>query len=193
MLTNSAIFPLPELILFPGTFLPLHIFETRYRLLLDYSIESDFEIGISFFRVDGSVEPLVGWGRVIKIDSLPDGRSNILIQGDGMAKIKQYISTDPFIIARIQKLEPDLSYLKMDLFQEKLSKILAMARQFLIQSGVEPIFIAELNKLQNHSFPIEFLSSVLNISFTKKKELFLTLDPFTRAEKLEAILKNLLD
>ena len=192
MLASLPIFPLPELLLFPGTFLPLHIFETRYRLLLDYSTESDYEIGITCFESEGKITETLGWGKIIKIEPLADGRSNILIQGHGIAKIADYSSQEPFIIAKVEKMEADLKHLNQITFQDILKSILELAKEFLSKAGVEPVFISELDKLRYHSFPIEFISSILNIDFQQKKQLFLENDPLQKAENLENLLRKLL-
>ncbi|MDA0866720.1 MAG: LON peptidase substrate-binding domain-containing protein, partial [Cyanobacteria bacterium] len=35
------LFPLPELVLFPGAHLPLHIFEFRYRIMMNTVLQGD--------------------------------------------------------------------------------------------------------------------------------------------------------
>jgi len=40
------IFPLPEVVLFPQEYLPLHIFETRYRVMLQSALKSDSRFGV---------------------------------------------------------------------------------------------------------------------------------------------------
>src|SRR5258708_38676801 len=47
------IFPLPNVVLFPNVFLPLHIFETRYRQMVDSALSGD--------RIVGMVLPRPGW------------------------------------------------------------------------------------------------------------------------------------
>ena len=44
------IFPLPNVVLFPGVFLPLHVFEPRYRTMTQEAIAGDRIIGISLLR-----------------------------------------------------------------------------------------------------------------------------------------------
>jgi len=44
------LFPLPDVVLFPQQLLPLHIFESRYRMLLQSVLESDKRFGI--VRID---------------------------------------------------------------------------------------------------------------------------------------------
>ena len=48
--TTVRIFPLAEVVLFPDTLLPLHIFEPRYRELLADSMASDRRIGMVLIR-----------------------------------------------------------------------------------------------------------------------------------------------
>jgi ATP-dependent Lon protease len=41
------LFPLPEVVLFPGSHLPLHIFEFRYRIMMNTILQSDGRFGVS--------------------------------------------------------------------------------------------------------------------------------------------------
>ncbi|HNO22701.1 MAG TPA: LON peptidase substrate-binding domain-containing protein, partial [Leptospiraceae bacterium] len=58
MIATLPIFPLSGVLLFPGTYLPLHIFEPRYRLMMDYCLENDNEIGITSYRDSNLIEPV---------------------------------------------------------------------------------------------------------------------------------------
>jgi len=85
---NIPLFPLPNVVLFPQVLLPLHIFESRYRLMVKEVPESDELIGMVLLRGEevrggpGSDIYSVGCaGRVIRKVELADGRSNILLQG----------------------------------------------------------------------------------------------------------------
>ncbi|HMV43548.1 MAG TPA: LON peptidase substrate-binding domain-containing protein, partial [Leptospiraceae bacterium] len=61
MISTIAVFPLPNMVFFPGAFLPLHIFEPRYRLMLDYCIESDYEMAVTALKSDSEIETTFGW------------------------------------------------------------------------------------------------------------------------------------
>jgi len=55
------IFPLGEVVLFPDTLLPLHVFEPRYRQLVADALDDDRTIGMALIRgADGPVEPVAG-------------------------------------------------------------------------------------------------------------------------------------
>jgi uncharacterized protein len=83
------IFPLPNVVLFPGVFLPLHIFEPRYREMVADALASDRMIGMVLLRpgwqheYDGRppVYPLGCSGVITHVESLADGRYNIVLRG----------------------------------------------------------------------------------------------------------------
>ena len=107
------LFPLPVL-LFPGTPLPLHIFEPRYRQMLkDIQITNNL-FGIPFFDQSESEEnrPPVGTiGCVAELrDEQPteDGRSNILTVGIIRFRIEDYIETDdPYLVGEVSYFEDE--------------------------------------------------------------------------------------
>jgi len=84
------LFPLPNAVLFPGVPLPLHIFEPRYRDMVRDAMSGDARlIGMVLLRGDWREDYLgrpeiftTGCaGRMVNVESLPDGRYNILLQG----------------------------------------------------------------------------------------------------------------
>ena len=83
------VFPLPNVVLFPKTYLPLHIFEPRYRAMVSDAAMSGQCIGMVLLK-DGwetdyyghpSVFSMGCVGRLTSVQPLADGRSNILLQG----------------------------------------------------------------------------------------------------------------
>jgi Lon protease-like protein len=83
------IFPLPNVVLFPGVFLPLHIFEPRYREMVADALASDRMIGMVLLRpgwqhqYEGRppVYPVGCSGVITHVETLPDGRYNIVLRG----------------------------------------------------------------------------------------------------------------
>jgi Lon protease-like protein len=78
------LFPL-KVVLFPGALLPLHIFEPRYRRLLADVAADDHRFGILPAGDDGGLPAPGAVGcvaRVRGVQSLPDGRSNIVVGGE---------------------------------------------------------------------------------------------------------------
>jgi Lon protease-like protein len=83
------LFPLPNVVLFPNVFLPLHIFEPRYRAMIADALASDRLIGMVLLRPgwerDYEGRPPVyatGCSGVIThAERLPDGRYNVVLRG----------------------------------------------------------------------------------------------------------------
>lgn len=83
------LFPLPAVVLFPNVFLPLHIFEARYRQMVREALDGDRMIGMALlrpgFEADYEGRPAVydvGCAGVIThAETLPDGRFNIVLRG----------------------------------------------------------------------------------------------------------------
>ena len=79
-----SIFPLPGALLFPGMHLPLHIFEERYRALVNDAMARDRRIGMIQPKTGGDTPELfdIGCvGKIIDIEALEDGRFNIVLEG----------------------------------------------------------------------------------------------------------------
>jgi len=111
------IFPLAEVVLFPGTLLPLHIFEPRYRAMLADALNDDRTIGMVLLRAGArseapatgearpSVYPVGCAGRVIEHELLPDGRSIIVLQGVTKFRIKSELDVEtPYRSVAVQAL-----------------------------------------------------------------------------------------
>jgi hypothetical protein len=83
------LFPLPNVVLFPNVFLPLHIFEPRYREMTADAIASDRLVGMVLLRpgwqhdYEGRppVYPVGCSGVITHAERLPDGRYNIVLRG----------------------------------------------------------------------------------------------------------------
>ena len=87
--SRIPVFPLPNVVLFPKTYLPLHIFEPRYRAMVSDAVTSGQCIGMALLK-DGWETDYYGHppvfsmgcvGRLASVQTLADGRSNILLQG----------------------------------------------------------------------------------------------------------------
>ena len=83
------LFPLPNVVLFPNVFLPLHIFEPRYREMVADALASDRMIGMVLLRpgwdrnYEGrpAIYPVGCSGVLTHNERLSDGRYNIVLRG----------------------------------------------------------------------------------------------------------------
>lgn len=114
--TRLSIFPLGSALLLPRSYLPLHVFEPRYRALVSDALARDRRIAM--------IQPLPGQsdehpdlfdigcvGRIDHVEALPDGRYNILLEGLTRFRLLCELDvTTPFrqIAADIESFEDDL-------------------------------------------------------------------------------------
>jgi Lon protease-like protein len=103
------VFPLPNVVLFPGVPLPLHIFEPRYRDMVREASAGHEIIGMVLLRGDWQkhyeANPdvfAVGCaGKIVNVEPLPDGRCNILLHGQREFTIRRHIFDKPFRQAEV--------------------------------------------------------------------------------------------
>ncbi len=100
------IFPLPDVVLFPQEVLPLHIFESRYRIMLQTALESDSRFGV--VRLDPNTKKIADVGccaEIIKHQTSEDGRSNIITLGQQRFRILEITRDAPFLSAMVSWIE----------------------------------------------------------------------------------------
>ena len=115
------VFALPNVVFFPKTYLPLHIFEPRYRqMVADASVEGQC-VAMALLK-DGwetdyyghpAIYPIGCVGRLVSVQPLADGRSNILLQGLERYEIQEEFFEKPYREARVvvkpAAVEPSLA------------------------------------------------------------------------------------
>ena len=112
MPSRLPIFPL-QVVLFPETPLPLHIFEPRYKRMLADCLAADRRFGIT--PLDGEREApepgTIGCVAEIRVNQeLPDGRSNIVVLGGSRFVLSRLLEESlPYLVALVQPFddEPD--------------------------------------------------------------------------------------
>ncbi len=110
------IFPLPSVVLFPNVFLPLHIFEPRYRDMVADALEQDRIIGMVLLRpgwehdYDGRplVYPVGCAGLITHAERLPEGRYNIVLQGLEKFRIVDEDDSRSYRVAQVESIEESL-------------------------------------------------------------------------------------
>jgi Lon protease-like protein len=86
---SLPIFPLPTVVLFPNVFLPLHIFEERYRQMIGEALAGDRMIGMVLLQPGHEAEydgkpPIYRTGcsgLITHAERLDDGRYNVVLRG----------------------------------------------------------------------------------------------------------------
>ena len=100
------IFPLP-LVLLPTELAPLHIFEERYKRMINLCIEESTEFGIVWLG-DGGLAEVGCTARITElIDRMEDGRMNIVVRGGRPFRLLRRIDELPYPAGEIELLDDD--------------------------------------------------------------------------------------
>ena len=107
------IFPLPDVVLFPHTMLPLHIFEPRYRKMVEDCLAGDKRLAMGLLKAGWEkdyygrppIHAIAGAGEIVRHEELPDGRFKILVRGTMRIGITTGLALDlPYRVVRARPL-----------------------------------------------------------------------------------------
>ena len=100
------LFPLPEVVLFPSRPLPLHIFEYRYRIMMNTILENDRRFGV--LSIDPSTGEIAEYGccaEILHFQRLPDDRMKMLSFGQQRFRVLEYIREKPYRVGLVEWIE----------------------------------------------------------------------------------------
>jgi Lon protease-like protein len=145
------IFPLPNVVFFPSTLLPLHIFEPRYRAMTQAALASNAMIVMALLDSEAQVDsagnppvfPVACAGHIIDSRRLPDGRYDLVLSGVARVGIVEEVPSAPFRRARVRPLPENRGWLQDDRADEDLDRILLQFREI---AGGLPILVSELKE-----------------------------------------------
>ncbi|CAN5195138.1 LON peptidase substrate-binding domain-containing protein [soil metagenome] len=105
-MSDIPLFPL-NVVLMPGAPLPLHIFEERYKQMVDECIEADTEFGMVLADESGTRE--VGCtARIVElVERYEDGRLVILVEGSRRFRLNNIMTGKPYYVGEIEYLEDE--------------------------------------------------------------------------------------
>lgn len=182
------VFPLPNLVFFPNTRLPLHIFEPRYRQLVRDALESHRQFGIALLKpgwetdYDGS-PPICEFGTLGSIENLvamEDGRYNLVLAGIVRYRIIEAVVEAPYRIARVVA-QPEQPASPVEAYAQR-EWLVDLCRQYLLHlpGGVE---VPEINTVNLEGVTNALIMS-LDIDVAQKQELLEMDDLLQRAERV---------
>ena len=188
------LFPLPSVVLFPGVFLPLHIFEPRYREMVEDALATDRLIGMVLLR-DGwdsdyegcpPVYPVGCSALITHCEKLPDGRYNIVLRGLDRFRIVEEDQTRTYRRARTASV-PDRELTTEDRadlrhLRGRIEMLMAPSEQ---GGGVDPRAAAAMNDEDL----VNALAQYLELEAIEKQALLEQPDVPARARALVELLE----
>jgi Lon protease-like protein len=189
----APIFPLPNVVLFPFVALPLHIFEERYRRMVEDALEGERLIALALLKPgwETSTDPappihdMVCLGRITAEERLPSGEYNIVLTGLHRAVV-------------VEERQVDLPYRqgKLELYRDFYSdepavnrdrrnrELLLNFRRLFPRSRADSLFSQVLEADLPLGVTCDLLAAVLRIGMTEKQALLEELDVDLRSDAL---------
>lgn len=113
-LEELPLFPLPQVVLFPGALMPLHVFEPRYRQLVRDVLARHATFSVVQIKDDATIDAeghptiarVASVGTIVDHVELPSGRFNILVRGRARVSLDELPFVAPYRRARAEILQP---------------------------------------------------------------------------------------
>lgn len=140
-----ALFPLPDVVFFPETVLPLHVFEPRYRAMVADALAGDRRLAVVRLRpgwekdYEGRppIHRVAGAGEIVQAERLADGRYNILLDGRMRVRIEEEEPADgrAYRTARATVLADQAPHPADRRFAQRLADLRAVHARLLVSLG----------------------------------------------------------
>lgn len=197
-LEDLAVFPLPDGILFPHTTIRLHIFEPRYRRLVEDALDADAPIAVAMIAANGRsdphgrpyLHPVAGAGAIISSQRLAGGRFNILVRGVGRVRILDDLDVStPYRRIRAASLPDQIADMrKADVLLKTIQNCLFSVRTN--NSEVVEFLLEAFTVADSHGAAADMLAAVVFGDSLARQRALSEPDVCCR---LEAILERLVD
>ena len=179
------LFPL-NTVLFPDISLPLHIFEDRYKLMMQHCLDSDAKFGVVLIKAGAEVgEPAICYStgtvaRIEQVDRVEDGRMLISITGQQRFRIKNITQYRPYMAAQVELLEddvePQVPPTEMEAIREAVTQHLRLAL------GLRGGWIREAKMPSDPVVLSNFIAGTLQVGLHEKQAL---LEEASASKRLE--------
>ena len=195
---SIPLFPLSNVVLFPGCLAPLHIFEPRYRQMTEAALEAERLIGMVTVRPEASEEmrgnpPIYAVGCAGFISDhqrLPDGRYNIVLRGVKRFRVESEYAPKSERLYRVAEArwldDPDVGTAdgRAGLREGVLSHLRRLARR---SQGGDEVSLAHLGELDDGAFT-NSLCQALGLPPEEKQGLLEAASLTERLTQLEGLL-----
>lgn len=142
------IFPLPNVVLFPNVFLPLHIFEPRYRAMVKDALDGDRIIGMVLLRPGYEADyqgrppifPIGCAGVITHAEPLGDGKYNIVLRGLERFRVTAEEESKTYRLAHIDGMPEEVPHDHRGELQRHRNRLEALLAAAIERAGSEPRF-----------------------------------------------------
>jgi ATP-dependent Lon protease len=185
------LFPLPNLVLFPHIVVPLHIFEERYKMMINGCIDSGEVFGLVLLRKgtdeekEDTIHRVGVTARIVEVERLDEGRINILVEGEKRFRIFRFTQQKPFWKGSVDFVEDREPPSAESLYEQVAELYRSVASLSASLSGSQETDLALPDSAIDLSFMVSY---VLDIESEEKQKL---LEMDSTGERLRMLLAHL--
>ena len=189
------ILPLKNTVLYPGVVVPITVGRDKSLQLVKEAYEGDKTIGVITQREEEIENPdpqdlyqIGTLAKILKLIKMPDGSRSVVIQGQTVFKIADFIQQDPYFRASVEQYERDMDISGVELdahirsIKETATKIVNLSPNLPSEAEVA------INNITSPAFLLNFIASNLNVSVADKQKI---LEIKSFSDRLEKVMEFL--
>jgi Lon protease-like protein len=195
------LFPLPNVVLFPKTPMPLYIFEERYRTMIRETLAGSGELVIALLRggaeasyagISG-VHDIACLGKIETYEELEDGKYNIVVVGVHRVRILREVQHSPYQMVEVEKLDDEVYNERSAEVVDRQNHLGSLFARFTeLATGVSQQALELMPQLDFESL-VNMVAMTLNLAIDQKQSLLELNDASQRCDMLIPVLQQQLD
>jgi uncharacterized protein len=195
------LFPLPNVVLFPKTPMPLYIFEEKYRTMIKETLAANGELVIALLRAGSessytsiaAVHTIACLGKIETYEELEDGKYNIVVVGTQRVRIIREVQHSPYQLVEVEKIDDDVSNESSDDVIKSHNQLGGLFAKFTeLATGAKQHALEIMPQLDFDSL-VNMVAMTLNLAIEQKQALLEMSDPLQRCEILIPVLQQQLE
>lgn len=194
---HTKLFPLPGTVLFPSGVLPLHIFEPRYRQMVEDALRGDRQVTLVLPTLEKGDEPIpiapVGCiGTIHRVNRLPDGRFLLSLRGGHRVRLLEEVPSGRlYRVARIQPLLDRQSPALESRRRLQRAHVVSCLRGLIYQHDEAEAYLRFIADKQSSSVFADLVASAAPLPIQIKQQLLEAADVDRRMELLAEAMESL--
>jgi len=189
------ILPVSDTVLFPGVVLPIAVTGKRALAAAQEAVRTQRRVGL-VLQSDSSDEPKpdglhrVGTvASIVRFVTAADGTHHLIAQGEQRFTVLDYVSSDPFLVARIEMhREPAVNDREIEARGLTLRERAIEASQLLPQAPGE--LVNAIRAIEAIPTLADIVASFMDLKATEKQEILATFDLKARLDRVLALLNR---
>ena len=187
-----VIIPVRNLVLFPGLVVPITVGRENSIKAAQEAVRNGLSIGILLQRDPMTQEPKgedlyeVGTAAdILRYVSTPDGAHHIVCQGEYRFRIVEYLDDDPYMVARVEKVQESEANSEDSEIQARLLQLRERTAEIVgLMPNAPDELVMSMQNMTSPSLMADFVAGLIDLNAAEKQEVLETVDLKARLDKV---------